>query len=198
VFPEEFAMSESKGCSVVVVVMIAILTLVVGVVVGGGAMYFYYMQQPQLPVDVPTQGDQPTAQPATDDTAAPAQKQQPSPEDAVLYPLDQTLRIEGPLPQKEVTEQLLAKRFKLRKCYQNALEKDPDLKGEMSLQFTVAGSNGKVTAAVERHTNFPDEDVRDCILDEIKSWTFSENLESQSVVKFDILMLSMSQAVGGQ
>lgn len=184
-------MSESKGCSVVVVVMIAVLMLIVGVAVGGGSAYFYLTQQRDEFGGV----EQPTPEEPTKSTK-PTKKV--SAEDAVLYPLDQTLRIEGPVSKKEVAEQLLARRFELRKCYQKALRKDPGLKGEMSLQFTVAGSNGKVTAAVERHTDFPDEDVRDCILDEIKSWNFSDGRDSQSVVKFDILMLSMSQAVGGQ
>lgn len=188
---------ESKGCSVVVVVMVAILMLVVGIAIGGGGLYFWFAQSPDslMPADSPTVAEptEPTEPTPKQDT-----KKTVSAEDAVLYPLDQTLRIEGPLDEKEVQEQLLAKRFKLRKCYQDELEKNPDLKGEMSLQFTVAGSNGKVTAAVERHTDFPDTGVRDCILDELKSWTFSGKQKSQSVVKFDILMLSMSQAVGGQ
>lgn len=175
-------MADGKGCGIVAVV--GIFMLVIGVAIGGGAVFWLYVQKPVLDAPPPDTTTPATAveAPAVDDRYA------------VLYPLDQTLRIEGPLPEKEVRDKLLTRRFELRKCYQTGLEKNPDLKGEMSLQFTVAGSNGKVTAAVERHTNFSDAAVRDCILNEVRAWTFSGKQPSQSVVKFDVLMLSMSAA----
>lgn len=180
-------MSESKGCSPVVLVLVAALMLVVGVAVGGGAAYFLAVQSPPevaenpAPVVVtPDQPSNPTPTPAADERYA------------ALLPLEETLRIEGPLPAAAVKETLLGgKRFKLRECYQKGVERNPDLKGEMSLQFTVAGSNGAVTAAVERHTKFSDTQVRDCVLNEIRSWKFPPQ-KAQSVVKFDVLMMTMS------
>lgn len=173
-------MAEGKGCAPIVAVMVAILALVVGTVVGGGAVYYVYVVQAP---------EHTTTTSTVDTTATPAADE---PGYAVLYPLEQTLRIEGDLNPTAVKDQLLGKRFALRKCYQDGLEKDPDLKGEMSLQFTVAGSNGKVIAAVERHTEFPSSSVKNCILDEIKGWKFKGGRTSESVVKFDVLMLSMS------
>lgn len=171
-------MSESKGCSIVIVVMVVILALIIGLGAGAAGVYFYFTTQ-VIPESVatPTQ-----AAPAIDDRYA------------VLIPIEQTLRVEGPLSVAAVRDEILASRFELRKCYQAGIDDNPDLKGELSLQFTVAGSNGKVTAAVERHTEFPDPPVRDCIIDHIKTWSFPGKQPSQSVVKFDILMLSMSAA----
>ncbi len=175
-------MSEQKGCSVIAVVLVAALMLVVGFAVGGGVVWFTYVGDAATstaPTVVTPPVDKPTVRPQNDRYAA-------------LLPLEETLRIEGPLSPEAVRETLLGgKRFKLRECYQKGVVRNPDLKGEMSLQFTVAGSNGKVIAAIERHTNFSDAKVRDCILDEVRSWTFPKG-KTQSVVKFDVLMMSMS------
>lgn len=176
-------MSEAKGCSVVAVVLVAALMLVVGFAVGGAVVWFLYVQDappPEAPSE-PPQVVTPTKQPS-----------QPTQRYAALLPLEETLRIEGPMPPMAVRDILLGgKRFKLRECYQAGVERNPELRGEMSLQFTVAGSNGVVTAAIERHTDFSDKGVRDCILKEVKSWEFPPQ-KSQSVVRFDLLMMSMS------
>lgn len=174
-------MSESKGCALAAVIPVLILTLIVGVGVGAGAVY-WYLSNEQAAGPVGATAKEPSdAVPAVDDDRY-----------AVLYPLEQTLTIDGPLPPEEVKEKVLRKRFELRRCYQEGIDENPQLKGEMSLQFTVAGSNGKVTAAVERDTQFSDAAVRECILKEIRSWQFSGDKKSMSVIRFDVLMLSMT------
>lgn len=177
-------MSEGKGCNVIAVALVALLMLVVGVAAGGATVWFLYVQ------DAPA-----VTEPANPPTTTPPVTANPPVETqryAALLPLEETLRVQGPLPPDEVKKALLGgKRFKLRDCYQKGVEKNPELKGEMSLQFTVAGSNGKVTAAIERHTDFADKSVRDCILAEVKSWEFPPP-KQQSTVFFDVLMMSMS------
>ena len=181
-------MSESKGCSAVVVGLVAVLMLVIGVAAGGAVMWFYAGEPVDDVVDspaaeVPVTTPEPVPPPKSEDGGY-----------AALLPLEETLQIEGPMPPEAVKEAVLGgKRFKLRDCYAEGVGRNPDLKGEMSLQFTVAGSNGKVTAAVERHTNFSDTKVRDCILKEVKSWKFPPQ-DKQSVVRFDVLMMPMSGA----
>ncbi len=176
-------MSDSKGFGCGPMVVVAIFAFVMGGAIGAGGVWFYL----ERVVDKP----EPTA---IEVQALPPKATADDDRYAVFYPLEQTLRVDGPLPEKEVREMVLAKRFELRKCYQDALETNPALKGDMSLQFTVAGSNGKVTAAVERHTNFSEKKVTNCILDHIRKWQFSGERKSQSVVKFDVMLVSMTAA----
>lgn len=178
---------QSGGCSVVVVALVTALAFVVGAALGVGAMWVSMEEAAPAPA---------TNTPATTATGATGAQTPPVAMKpyATLFPLEETLRIEGPLPPEVVKEVVLGggRRFTLSRCYEAGVERDPQLKGEMSLQFTVAGSNGKVTAAVERHTNFSDKAVSKCILDEIKNWTFPPQ-KSQSVVKVDLLLLAFAR-----
>lgn len=196
-------MSDSKGCGIVVA-MVGILALVVLLALGGAAYWLYSTEDsPEWLEGMPTMpGDPVAVEPPTEEppVAEPATDGPPPSKDgsdyAVLLPLEQTIRVDGPLPKAQVDGKILARRHELRKCYQSALENNADLNGEMSIQFTVAASNGKVTAAVERFTKFTDASAKKCILDEIRSWQFSPQ-KSQSVVKFDVLMLSPMATQGG-
>ncbi len=181
-------MAEKQGCSVVVVVMIALVCIVLGVVAGGLGFMFFGVQEVSGDSPIAVDGDPAIATPPAVPTAGSA------PDYALLYPIEESLRVEGKLEQKAVTDQVKNKRFELRKCYQTALTKNPDLKGEMSLQFTVSGDTGKVIAALERHTDIGDSGVKKCILDEVKSWKMPATKAGESVVKFDILMIPISSA----
>lgn len=180
-------MSEKQGCSTIVVIMIALVALVLGGVAGAGGVYGYLQTEgvevgtvPTVPADTPT-------------VTAPTAAQN---DYALLYPIEESLRIEGAIPAKVVKNHIKDKRYEMRKCYQAAFETNPSLKGEMSLQFTVSGDTGKVIAAVERHTDIGDKNVRECLLKEIKSWTLNAKVKGNSVVKFDVLMIPISSAAG--
>jgi hypothetical protein len=82
----------------------------------------------------------------------------------------------------------------MRECYQSGLNKDPSLKGEMSVQFTVSGDTGKVIAALERSTDIGNAAVRDCILNNIRGWQLASTRKGDSVVRFDFLLLPLASA----
>ncbi len=178
-------MAEKQGCSAIVVFMIATVALLVGALAGGGAIYYAAISSPDtLGIEAPAaETDTPEAKPA-----AAEQKY------ALLYPIEESLRIEGALPAESVTNKVKDKRYPMRQCYADAMEKDPSLKGEMSLQFTVSGDTGRVVAAVERHTDIGNDDLRDCILSEIKTWELAKTGKGDSVVKFDLLMIPITSA----
>lgn len=180
-------MAEKQGCSVIVVVMLATVALIIGAIAGAGAIYYLATASPE------SLGlDQPLAQTETEAAAAPAQAE--SEKYALLYPIEESLRIEGALAPESVTNKVKDKRYPLRQCYADALEDDNSLKGEMSLQFTVSGDTGRVVAAVERHTDIGNKALRDCILKEVKTWELAKTEKGDSVVKFDLLMIPISSA----
>ena len=117
------AVAESKGCSVVVVALMTALAFVVGAAAGVGVMWYTAPPPADAPAPVVTAPD---AQPTEQGPPYPA-----------AFPLPETLRVEGPLTDEVVREVVLGRRPELRECYQAGLERDPSLKGEISLQFTV-------------------------------------------------------------
>lgn len=108
---------------------------------------------------------------------------------ALVYPVEESLRIEGPIAKKEVVGVITDKRYNLRTCYVKGKEKNPSLKGEMFLQFTIAKGSGKVQSAIDRESTFDDAGVKNCILDEVKKWRFSEKQSAITTVKVDLLLL---------
>ncbi len=193
------APTQKKGCSGVVVFMIASLALVVGIVAGAGVMVGAMKSDASiaqnLGIEVASTPIEPIAEPAektTEPDAQPAAKA----DYALLYPIEESLRVEGELDPEKVKRQVKERRYQLRECYQKGMSQDPDLKGEMGLQFTVSQS-GSVLAALERHTEFGSSSVKNCIVNEIKSWKFPGKYSALSVVKFDVLMIPISSAAAG-
>ena len=182
-----------KGCSTVVVFMIAIFSLVIGLITGAGGLYGFLAFTDDgvsaLGLSVP----EPTA------VAAPAPiavAPTPPPSDmayALVYPIEETLRIEGGIDQTAVRNLVSRERFKFQECYNKELKRRPSTKGELSLQFTVAGSNGQVVAAVPRQNTTNSTELANCVLKEIRGWKFQPIKDGQlSVVRFDTLFLPIS------
>jgi hypothetical protein len=187
--------TQKKGCSTIVVLMIASLSLVVGVLAGAAFIIVFMQFDPSIATNLGIELE--AEVPATpieviEEPEAAAAKA----DYALLYPIEESLRVEGELDPEKVKRQVKESRYQMRQCYQDGMNKDPDLKGEMGLQFTVSQS-GKVLAALERHTDFASEDVKKCIVKEIRSWSFPGKYKALSVVKFDVLMIPISSAAAG-
>src|SRR5262249_50851072 len=50
----------------------------------------------------------------------------------------------------------------VRKCYEDGLSRDPNLKGRVAIQFTI-GKSGKVTVSVVAESTLTDDAVGECI-----------------------------------
>ncbi|MBL4688294.1 MAG: TonB family protein [Nannocystaceae bacterium] len=59
----------------------------------------------------------------------------------------------------------------VRYCYNQGLVRDPNLKGRVSIQFTI-GPTGKVPAAVVASSSVKDKNVGNCIAKAVKRWKF--------------------------
>ena len=183
------AAASGSGCSTIVVAMITVLSLIIGFLAGAGSLFGFLKSDPGaldrlgIPHDGSTvAADCPVCEEGGEVRAASA------PTYALVYPIEQTLRIEGELDQDRLRDYVIKRRFELQTCYQRVLETDAQVKGEISLQFTLS-SSGKVLAAVVRHDTVNSEALKSCVVDALKGWEVpAESISSEiAVVKFDVL-----------
>lgn len=184
-------MAESQGCSVVVVVMVTLLAFVVGGGIGAAAIYFTLSANPSLAGLPTTTTAVATDCPPCED--APVAAVGTAANYALVYPIEESLRVTGTLSPDVIKDQVKSRRYTFSKCYQDALDKDPSLKGEMSIQFTVSGSSGRIIAAIERDTKI-DRRIHDCVFAEIKKWKFEPTKAADSVARFDMLFVPIGGA----
>jgi len=73
---------------------------------------------------------------------------------------------------RDVIESIIRRRqYRIRLCYERQLNFNPKLAGKISLHFVIGGKGNVVKANVSEDT-MKNEAVRNCVLDEVKSWTF--------------------------
>ena len=197
--PTEAVGNQGKGCSSMVAGMVATLAFVVGLLMGAGGFFGYVKNSEgaagNLGISSTAAADCPEVKTA-DGKECPACKECPesgsdsgsAPTSALVYPIEPTLIIEGTLKPEFLKEYVIKRRFKMQECYQRILEKDPSVKGEISLQFT-ASESGEIVAAVSRQDTVKSKELKECVLAEIKTWKFEKGaIESTlAVVKFDVL-----------
>ena len=190
------------GCGPIVVFMIATLTFVLGLLLGVGGIFGFLKADPN---NVSSLGlpdakcvSENVAVEKTQDCPVCEQKECPTPSPtaaaggagtyALVYPIEETLRIEGKIDRNALREYVIKRRLELQQCYQKTLDKDPGVKGEATLQFTIS-KKGNILAAVTRQDTVKNEELKSCLLDTVKSWNFKEaKIESKTVViKLDIL-----------
>ena len=69
----------------------------------------------------------------------------------------------------------------VRYCYNQALARDPESKGRVTVQFTVGGT-GKVPSAVVQETTMKDPSVGNCVAQAVKRWTFPKPTDGMSAI----------------
>ena len=187
------------GCGPIVVFMIATLTFVLGLLLGVGGIFGFLKSDPN---NVSSLGLPPaecnevkvvekqTDCPACEEKVCPTSPTSPAGSStyALVYPIEETLRIEGKIDRDALREYVIKRRIELQQCYQKTLDKDSSVKGEATLQFTIS-NKGNILAAVTRQDTVSNEELKSCLLDTVKSWNFKEaKIGSKTVViKLDIL-----------
>lgn len=185
-------MSEgSGGVSMVVVAMGAMLGVVIGLLAGAGGTAAVLKSSPKMAASLGVAPDASAGKSAPQEKACPecptCPKAPSSAGYALVYPIEETLRIEGKLDEQFLRERVIKSRLTLQKCYQTELDAKPSTKGEISLSFTV-GSKGNVVAAVARHNTTKNAALETCLLDTVKAWDFQDRVKSaQATVKVDVL-----------
>ncbi len=75
----------------------------------------------------------------------------------------------------------------VRKCYEDGLSRDPNLKGRVSIQFTI-GKSGKVTVSVVAESSLSDDAVGECIAKTALGWKFPENPSGTIVITYPFVL----------
>lgn len=179
-----------KGCGPIMVALIALFCLTLGFLMGAGGLFaflyatddgVYRLNLAERAPPLSSEAPAPVVPPSTasnDDVYA------------LAFPIQETVQIQGALDEQAVRNRLNRDRFALQECYLQELKRSPETRGEMSLQFTVSGSNGNVIAAVSRGNYTGSEPLSRCVLDKIRDWSFPAPDTSQvAVVRFDMLFL---------
>ncbi|WP_230467403.1 AgmX/PglI C-terminal domain-containing protein [Lujinxingia vulgaris] len=176
--------TSSSGCGPLVVILIAIFCGTLGVMTGAGGLYLYLSQSADGLERLNL------ASASTDAQPAPPSSSGSDDVYAMAYPITDTLQFQGKIDEGSVRTRITNERSAFQRCYQRVLDKTPDVRGELSLQFTVSGSTGEVIAAVTRDNYTNSEALADCVTGELKKWRFPAPETSQiSVVRFEALFL---------
>jgi Ca-activated chloride channel family protein len=75
----------------------------------------------------------------------------------------------------------------VRKCYEDGLGRDPNLKGRVVITFTI-GKSGKVTASVVAESSVPDDAVGECIAKAALGWTFPDHPSESIVITYPFVL----------
>ena len=175
------------GTSLLVVAMLASLAFVVGTLIGVGALLGYLKADASNPetFGIETAGGEAAGGEAAECEPCASAGNTPSVY-GLVYPVEQSLIIEGDLDREVLRQHVIKNRLKLQKCYQDRLDADPSIKGEMQIQFTLAAT-GSVVAKIVRVDTTEDAELKSCVMDVIGSWSFSKKVSKQTVVKVDVI-----------
>jgi outer membrane biosynthesis protein TonB len=75
----------------------------------------------------------------------------------------------------------------VRHCYNQGLARDPNLKGRLSVDFTV-NSKGDVVAAVVAETTLADVAVGACITGAVRRWKFPGNPGGDVKIRYPFVL----------
>lgn len=207
---EQFA-AQGAGCSTTVTGMLVVLSLILGLLLGAGGLFGFLKADEANAVKLGVSAASPRMSKLADSQPAKASKEKPCPACAacprcdnagaagggqagyaLVYPIEETLRVEGGLDEAAIREKIIRGRFEMQKCYQQQLKLKPSLAGELALQFTVS-SSGNVLVALARQNTVNGPELEQCVLKQIKSWTFERKPDSKdAVVKFDVLFAPLN------
>jgi len=79
--------------------------------------------------------------------------------------------IKGGLSNDVIESVIRRRQYRIRLCYERQLNFNPKLAGKITMHFAIGGKGNVVKASVSDDT-MKNETVRNCVLDEVKSWTF--------------------------
>ena len=80
-------------------------------------------------------------------------------------------RVQGPLPRDIVRRIVRAHINEVRYCYLRGLNKNPELRGRVTVEFTIDG-NGKVSRSQVQASTVADAEVAQCTAIATRRWNF--------------------------
>lgn len=79
--------------------------------------------------------------------------------------------VNGRLPPEVIQKVVRSSHDRSRKCYEEGLDRDSNLKGRLQIRFVI-GRDGKVSGAADAADEMPDAQVRECVLGVFRSLEF--------------------------
>ena len=174
-----------SGCGMISVLAVSILALFIGIFIGVALFAYVVPRNPDVAKMIGIATEAPKVAPKVE---------VPSAKYGLVYPVEESLRIEGSLTKKEVSNVVIEKRYSLKKCYDTALQKNPTLTGEMFIQFRVGKSSGQALATLIRQSTIDDDSLKSCVIEKINTWKFPGKKERDSSVKVDLLLVPISSS----
>lgn len=173
--------SPNSGCGGMLTILVAAFFLMLGLVVGAGGLFVYLSNSDTGLTRLGLIGDQQSASDAAE----------PYP---FAHPLAGSTEITDALDDDEVRARLVESRELFQRCYADALDADPTVRGEIRFQVTVNGDTGDVVGAVVREDNIENDRLVDCITSGLQSeWSFSAPETSRvQNARFSTLFLPMA------
>lgn len=93
----------------------------------------------------------------------------------------QEAEITGSIDREAIRRVVQANKKAIQFCYESALQRDRDLYGKLVLEWDIA-ERGRVTRAVVKSSTLGNNDVANCIIKRLKTWTFPEPPPDQIAV----------------
>lgn len=94
-------------------------------------------------------------------------------QDARPEVVPQRPNVEGALDKEIIRKVVRQHRREIKYCYEKELQKDPTLKGRVTVEFTISPS-GSVVAALINKSTLGNTAVESCMQNKIRRWTFPE------------------------
>lgn len=90
-------------------------------------------------------------------------------------------KVEGDLDATIIRRIVRAHIADIRHCYNEGLQRDPELAGKLAVRFTIDGGRGHVTGSELVSSDLDDPDVEDCMVKAPTRWTFPKSADGDDV-----------------
>ena len=108
-------------------------------------------------------------------------------------PLYEEALIEGGLDRDQIAAVINRHLGQVIYCYEKGLQKEPDLRGRISVKFVIGG-NGRVQRAGLANSSLQDAKVEGCILSKLRNWKFPQPVGRVDVkVTYPFVLKRLSQ-----
>lgn len=95
-------------------------------------------------------------------------------------PMSEEATIEGGLDRDQIAAVINRNKGQIIYCYEQGLQRDPDLRGRVSVDFTI-GSNGRITTAKVAQSSLESKSVESCMVAKMRGWQFPRPVGSVNV-----------------
>ncbi len=98
----------------------------------------------------------------------------------VVLSSDDEASVEGGLDMDQIQAVINRNKGQIVYCYEQGVQRQPDLRGRVSVQFVI-GPSGRITTAQVAHTSLRSSEVESCMVAKMRTWQFPHPVGNVSV-----------------